>query len=96
LNPRSSSIYPSYCTDHAAPYWFEGNMQVHINKRRWEFGIVLFDSRHKFLEGFSEHGDFLDVCKREFLVVNRVEHLFNVEMKWLVLKLKMPQVTDVA
>ena len=20
LNPRSSSAYPSYCTDHAAPY----------------------------------------------------------------------------
>jgi hypothetical protein len=34
LNPRSSSIYPSYCAEHAVPYWLEGNTQVHINKMR--------------------------------------------------------------
>jgi hypothetical protein len=64
LNPRSSSIYPSYCADHAASYCFEGNTQVRINKMRWEFGIGLFDSWHEFWECFPEHGDSLEVCKR--------------------------------
>jgi hypothetical protein len=39
---------------------------------KWEFGIGLFVSWHEFLEGFSEHGDFLEFCEREFLVVNLV------------------------
>jgi hypothetical protein len=39
---------------------------------RWEFVIGLFDSWQEFLEGFSEHGDFLEVCEREFLLVIRV------------------------
>ena len=39
LLQRFCSIYPSYCTDHAAPYWFEGNTKVHINMMRWQVGI---------------------------------------------------------
>jgi hypothetical protein len=44
LKPRSSSIYPSHCTDYDAPYWFEGHTKVHINNMRWEVGLDVFDS----------------------------------------------------
>ena len=33
------------------------------------------------MEVFSKHGDFLEVCQREFLVVNLVYHVFIVEVK---------------
>ena len=39
LNPISTSIYPSHCTDCAARYRFEDNTEVRINKVRWEVGI---------------------------------------------------------
>jgi hypothetical protein len=32
LNPISSIVYPSYCTDCASPYWFEDNTNVCHNK----------------------------------------------------------------
>ena len=38
----------------------------------------------------------LKFCERECLVVNHVSHLFMAEIRWVVLKRRMSQVTDVA
>jgi len=43
-------------------------MKFHINKLRGEFGIGCL----RYVEGLPEHGDLLEVCKREFLAVNYV------------------------
>ena len=61
-------IYPAHCTDCAAPYWFEGNTEVHIYKMRWEVWIEYV----WFMTGIP--GRFLwtqyfplKFCKRNFL-----------------------------
>jgi len=38
----------------------------------------------------------LELLSREFLEEDRIENLFMVEIRWVVLKLKMSQFTDVA
>jgi len=42
LNCGSCSVYGSHCTQCAAPYWFEENAKVCINKLRWEVWIGCF------------------------------------------------------
>jgi hypothetical protein len=40
--------------------------------RDGRLGLDAFGSWQEFQEGFSEHSDFCELCKREFLIVNRV------------------------
>jgi hypothetical protein len=64
----------------------------------WNEGFVLdvFDLWLKFVECLCGHWKFpLKFCKREFLLMYLVQHLFVVEMRWPVVKLKMSQVTDI-
>jgi hypothetical protein len=42
----------------AAPYWFEDNTKVSINKISGRFGLGVFYWWQEFLEDFSEHGNF--------------------------------------
>ena len=46
LNPRSSSMYPSYCTDCTSTYWFEDNIIQKSIFLKWDgrLGLDVLDS----------------------------------------------------
>ena len=63
---------------------------------KWEIWIQYSWFRTEYLKASLYVLMVLEFLSREFLEEDRIENLFMVEIRWVVLKLKMSQFTDVA